>query len=109
MNSPVQDSTRGLARQQGIPGSVVDFSTGRQTSSTGSFDSLRQGVPDSIYVLTEKFDDFKKVGAMTLPHSYTLDYSVEGQGSTFIAKWTMKASQWAFNRALDERLFVAQK
>jgi hypothetical protein len=107
--TPVQDSTRGLARQQGVPGSVVDFNAGRQASSTSGFDALRQGVSDSIYVLTEKFDDFKKVGAMTLPHSYTIDYSVEGQGPTYIAKWTMKASQWAFNRTLDERLFVAQK
>jgi hypothetical protein len=73
------------------------------------FDTLRGGLPDSIYVLIEKFDDFKKVGAMTLPHSYAIDYSVEGQGHSFIGKWTMKAVQWAFNRAYDERIFVAQK
>ncbi len=73
-----------------------------KTASIGhyGFDTLQQGLPDSIYVLIEKFDDFKKVGAMTLPHSYTMDYSVEGQGHTFIAKWTMKAVQWAFNRDL---------
>jgi hypothetical protein len=73
------------------------------------FDSLQQGLPDSIYVLVEKFDDFKKVGAMTLPHSYSMDYSLEGQGHTFIGKWNMQAVQWAFNRALDEKLFLAQK
>ncbi len=68
-------------------------------------DTLRQGLPDSIYVLVEKFDDFKKVGAMTLPHTYTMDYSVEGQGHTFIGKWTLKALQWAFNRTYDEKIF----
>jgi len=73
------------------------------------FDTLHQGLPDSYYVLVEKFDDFKKVGATTLPHSYTIDYSVEGQGHSFIGKWTMKAAQWAFNRTYDERIFVAQK
>jgi hypothetical protein len=73
------------------------------------FDSLQQGLPDSIYVLVEKFDDFKKVGAMTLPHSYSMDYSLEGQGHTFIGKWNLQAAQWAFNRALDEKLFLAQK
>jgi hypothetical protein len=83
-------------------------SPGGDTSASG-FDTLSQGLPDSIYVLTEKFDDFKKVGAMTLPHLYTLDFSVEGQGHAFIAKWTMKPAQWAFNRAVDERLFIAQK
>ena len=79
-----------------------------RTEPTG-FDTLKGGLPDSIYVLVEKFDDFKKVGAMTFPHSYTLDYSIEGQGHSFIGKWTMKAVQWAFNRTLDERIFVAQK
>jgi hypothetical protein len=77
--------------------------------NTSGFDTLKGGLPDSIYVLIEKFDDFKKVGAMTLPHSYTMDYSVEGQGHSFIGKWTMKAVQWAFNRTYDERIFVAQK
>jgi hypothetical protein len=76
---------------------------------TGGFDTLRQGLPDSIYVLVEQFDDFQKVGAMTLPHTYTMNYSVEGQGQSFIAKWTMKAVQWAFNRTYDEKIFVAQK
>ena len=78
--------------------------------STGDFDTtLFQGLPDSIYVLVEKFDDFKKIGAITLPHSYTIEYSVEGQGHSFIAKWNMKALQWAFNRAYDEKIFQAQK
>ena len=73
------------------------------------FDALRGGLPDSIYVLIEKFDDFKKVGAMTLPHSYNMDYSVEGQGQAFIASWTMNAVQWAFNSTYDDLIFVAQK
>ena len=76
---------------------------------TPGFDTLQQGLPDSIYVLVEKFGDFKKIGAMTLPHSYSMDYSLEGQGHTFIGKWNLQAAQWAFNRALDEKLFLAQK
>jgi len=82
---------------------------------TGGFSTLNQGLPDSIYVLVEKFDDFKKVGSSdsalqaTLPQSYTMEYSVEGQGQTFIAKWTMRAAQWAFNKTYDERIFEAQK
>ncbi len=74
-----------------------------------TFNTLKDGLPDSIYVLTERFDDFRVEGALTLPHKYTIDYSVEGQGRTFIAKWTLDAVQWAFNQAYDERIFVAQK
>ena len=70
---------------------------------------IMRGVPDSIYVLTETFDDFKTVGPMTLPHQYTIDYSVEGQGPAFIGKWTLQAAEWAFNEAYDERIFIAQK
>jgi hypothetical protein len=88
-----------------------DTRRGKFQEADGSLgtDTLRNGLTDSIYVLTEKFDDFKKVGAMTLPHLYTIDYSIEGQGHTFIAKWTLKALQWAFNRTYDEKIFVAQK
>jgi hypothetical protein len=73
------------------------------------FATLNQGLPDSIYVLIEKFDDFKKVGAMEFPHTYTIDYSLEGQGTTFVGKWTLKANQWAFNRTYEDGIFIAQK
>ena len=79
------------------------------TQNARGFDTLSGGLPDSIYVLVEKFDDFKKAGQLTLPHSYTMDYSVEGQGQTFIAKWTMRAVQWAFNNTYDGKIFTAQK
>jgi len=89
--------------------------TGRFTTQTQSgpeatdLSPLFQGLPDSIYVLTESFDDFKKVGLMELPHKYTIDYSVEGQGSSFVGRWTMQQAQWLFNQAYDDRIFVAQK
>jgi hypothetical protein len=66
-------------------------------------------LPESIYMLTEKFDDFKKVGVMVLPHSYAIDYSVDGQAHAFIGKWTMQAQKWTFNRSYDEKIFRAQK
>jgi hypothetical protein len=66
-------------------------------------------IPDSIYVLTEKFEDFKKVKGMTLPHKYTLDYSLEGQGTAFMGEWILQADKWVFNRKFDEKIFKAQK
>lgn len=81
----------------------------RGNTEPDGLEALSQGLPDSIYVLIEKFDDFKKVGAMTLPHSYSIDYSVEGQGHTFIGKWFLRADQWAFNRTYDNKIFEAQK
>jgi hypothetical protein len=85
-----------------------DMSASPGDPSNGRF-ILREGLPDSIYVLIENFGDFKKAGELMLPHSYSIDYSVEGQGHTFVAKWNVKASQWDFNKAYDERIFKAQK
>lgn len=95
---------RGTFRAPGI-GDLVEPIEGIPSG----FETLSQGLPDSIYVLIESFDNFKKVGAMIFPHTYTLDYSVEGQGHTFIGRWTMQATRWAFNRAYDDKIFIAQK
>lgn len=66
---------------------------------------------ESYYTLTEKFDDFKEVGALTLPHSYTLDYMIDGTNqSGFIAKWSMKVLEAGFNTPnINEDIFKAQK
>ncbi len=66
-------------------------------------------MPESIYVLIEKFDDFQEESGLVLPHSYTLDYSLEGQGTSFVAKWNMKFSQAQFNKEYNEKIFKAQK
>jgi len=66
---------------------------------------------ESYYTLVEKFDDFKKVGDMTLPHSYTLDYMIDGPNqSGFIAKWKINALEFGFNTPnIDPDLFKAEK
>ena len=78
-------------------------------ASTMKDANVFSAIPDSIYHLVEKFDDFKKVSGMTLPHSYTMEYSVEGQGNTFIGQWDLKANQWVINRSYKEEIFKAQK
>ena len=88
--------------------SATDMPASGQPGTGGKF-VLHDGVHDSIYELVEKFDDFKKVGEMVLPQSYTIEYSVEGQGNTFIAKWNLKAAQWDFDKTYDDRIFKAQK
>jgi hypothetical protein len=66
-------------------------------------------LPDSIYVLVEKFDDFKKVGGVVLPYKYRIEYSIDGQGRAFVGKWEIKAAQWDFNKTYNEGIFRAQK
>jgi hypothetical protein len=79
-------------------------------SVTSAFDIMSKSiVPESIYTLIERFDDFKKVSGMTLPHKYSIEYTLEGQGHSFIGRWTLNAKRWLFNRTFDEMLFEAQK
>ncbi len=79
------------------------------------------GVQDQIaysyYRLVEKFDNFKEVNfkdtkgsetrSLILPHTYALEYSVEGQGSTFLAHWNLMADQWIQNGKIDPSAFKA--
>jgi len=66
---------------------------------------------ESIYILVEKFDDFEKVGGVTLPKKYILNYNIEGTGqSAFIANWTINITQAGFNSKLDDpKMFQAEK
>ncbi len=66
--------------------------------------------PDSIYLLIEKFDDFRDHDGVMLPTVCSYEYSVEGQGNSIVAHWTMKADgPFAHNGKIPEDFFVAQK
>ena len=77
---------------------------------------ILDAVHDSIYLLVERFDNFKEVKfgkgseakSMMLPHSYSIQYSNEGHGSTFLANWNVEASQWIQNGKIDASFFRAQ-
>lgn len=56
--------------------------------------------------VTETFGDFKTETGLTLPHSYTLNYSFTGQRSGEI-EWKFNLTQFAFNQNLDAKTFDA--
>jgi hypothetical protein len=69
---------------------------------------IQDAMYDSIYVLVEKFEDFKVVDKMTLPQRYTINYSNEGHGNSFVANWTIQADQIIHNGKINQSLFKAQ-
>ena len=72
--------------------------------------SIHDIVPDSHYVLIEKFSDFKTTpDGLTLPHQYVLEYSLQGQGSSFMAKWTILAGQFMHSGQIDDSFFKADE
>lgn len=101
---------------EGVPNSANLNRGQRGGPITRSADILDQ-IANSYYLLVEKFDNFKEVklndsggsGTMSLilPQSYALEYSVEGQGSSFLAHWNLIADQWMQNGKLDPSVFKA--
>jgi hypothetical protein len=88
-----------------------DASNGNDGADPGSqVGTIGQARPDSFYTLIEKFEDYKKVGGLTLPHRYLLEYRVEGIGASFIGHWKIDIKTWAVNVPnLDPSFFLAEK
>ena len=63
--------------------------------------------PDSHYLLSEEFTDFREIDGLTLPQRYTIGFSSEGQTRTFLAYWTLVAEQWIYNGRIDSAVFKA--
>ena len=68
-------------------------------------ESVRQS--ETRLKVTENFGDFKAETALTLPHSYTLNYSISGQRGTSEIEWKFNFTQFAFNQKLDDKSFDA--
>jgi hypothetical protein len=60
---------------------------------------------ESRYKMIEDFSLFKTEGELTLPHIYTIKLSVDTQGGTFLAEWTLKLIQFNFNEKIDPAAF----
>ena len=60
---------------------------------------------ESRYKMIEDFSLFKPEGELTLPHIYTIKLSVDTQGGTFLAEWTLKLVQFSFNEKIDPASF----
>jgi hypothetical protein len=63
---------------------------------------------DSYYVLTEEYGDFTEIDGLTLPQSYSIHYSREGRGGSFMARWTMKALRWSHNTPINPQFYRVQ-
>jgi hypothetical protein len=101
---------------QGAPSSV-GLASGQRTGSVTRDAGIQDQIAYSYYRLVERFDNFKDVKfkdssgsetrSLVLPHGYALEYSVEGQGSSFLAYWDLIADQWMQNGKIDASVFKA--
>jgi hypothetical protein len=112
-----QSLQAGQTVTQGVP-TTAGLATGGQVSGQVTRDAgIQDHLSYSYYRLVEKFDNFKEVkfkdpkgsetASLTLPYSYSLEYSVEGHGSSFLAHWNASADQWLQNGNIDASVFKA--
>jgi hypothetical protein len=65
------------------------------------------GQRDVVYQITERFDDFKPVDGLTLPHSYKLTYTLEGP-ATILQDWTATIDEVTHNSPIEPKLFYIE-
>lgn len=64
---------------------------------------------ETRYKLVEEFSDFKKEGALVLPHSYKLQLSINSQSGLLLQDWLLNLTHFTFNEQLDDKQFDATK
>jgi hypothetical protein len=105
-------ATQGIvSRGGGNMMTAPDEPTGRPADRAPR-DTISGNPADSIYLLIETFDNFAVVGGEALPQRYNLEYSVQGQAASFLAKWDVRAEYYTSNDntgQVDPSFFVAQK
>ncbi len=88
---------------QPITGGLIQ--TDRPLTRDSPADSLDS---EAYYVLLEEYGDFREVDGMMLPHTYSVHYSREGRGGTFMARWTIDAMQWSHNSTINPQYYTAK-
>ncbi|MGH9946409.1 MAG: hypothetical protein ACRD6X_04345, partial [Pyrinomonadaceae bacterium] len=61
--------------------------------------------PLSYYTLTERFSNFAKAGALTLPLNYMIDYSAKEADVSSWVQWNIKIQEVYFNEQLEPSVF----
>jgi hypothetical protein len=65
------------------------------------------GQRDTLYLVSERFDDFRQVAGLTLPHTYKLVYTMEGP-VTVLQDWVINLEQVVDNNPVDSKYFVVE-
>ncbi len=61
---------------------------------------------DTIYTLTEVFDNFKETEGLILPLSHRLDLTIEAQNATIMTHWSFTVTGIAHNQPMDPKSFT---
>jgi|WetSurMetagenome_2_1015567.scaffolds.fasta_scaffold187289_2 hypothetical protein len=96
----IGSSTSGLAQND---------TNRRRPDERAARETIQTSQADSIYTMVELFSNFSAVDGVVLPKDYSIDYSAEGSGVSFIARWAVLVKFWKPNMPIVPEFFVAQK
>ena len=60
---------------------------------------------DNRFKLVEDFSDFQPTGKLMLPHTYTINLTVDLSNRTQTLEWTINLQQFSFNETIDPGVF----
>ena len=66
------------------------------------------GEHNNRYKLVEDFSDFQPTGKLMLPHTYTIDLTMDLATKTQTLEWTINLQQFSFNETIDPRAFKGE-
>lgn len=96
--------------QRSATSDLSDTSTDRRRPEDRAKNAIiHESQADSIEMMVEKFSNFSAVDGIVLPKDYSLEYSREGSGNAFIARWAVMVKFWKPNMPIVPEFFVAQK
>jgi hypothetical protein len=75
-----------------------------QAMPTAAGETQTQG--ESVTKLTENFSDFSAEGGLTLPHTYSMELSLESLNKRYLQNWVFSLSSFVFNKQMSDAEFV---
>jgi len=61
---------------------------------------------ETRYKMVEQFSDFRQEAGLMLPHIYEIKLSADSGTGSFLAEWTLKLTNFAFNEKIDPASFI---
>jgi hypothetical protein len=98
-----------LSASRGVVSSGTILNSPNSTTEMAPRATIMGDIANSYYKLVEKFGNYQKAGDLTLPYSYAIEYEIQGQGSSFLAEWSMRAGgQFTNNGQIGPEFFKAR-
>lgn len=78
----------------------------RQSQVMPTAAGVTQAQGESLTKLIETFADFSVEGGLTLPHTYSMELSLESTNKRYLQSWVFTLGKFVFNKTMSDAEFV---